>query len=179
MPITSIPTTSTGRAEPVAAEAEQAGQEPQGEPWAPVDLAERLRRAIVLLRRQSRRQDPPEMSIAQISALVTVVRCGPLGVGRLAELEVLPSPAVTRLADKLEEAGLVERHPNPADRRGVLLAATDAGKDLVSLSEQANNAWLARCISVLPVGDRLALADGVQVLERLTGEREHDREVRS
>ncbi len=58
-------------------------------------------------RRQVRRQGPTELTISQFSALATgVVRAGPLGVGQLAEAEVLPSPAVTRLADKLEEAGL-------------------------------------------------------------------------
>ncbi len=35
---------------------------------------------------------------------------------------------VTRLVDRLERAGLVERLPNPADRRSVLVRATDAGR---------------------------------------------------
>ena len=35
----------------------------------------------------------------------------------------------TRLLDRLEKAGLVERLPNPADRRGVLVRATQAGRD--------------------------------------------------
>ena len=33
----------------------------------------------------------------------------------------------TRLVDRLEKAGLAERLPNPADRRGVLVRATAAG----------------------------------------------------
>ena len=35
----------------------------------------------------------------------------------------------TRLIDRLEKAGLVERLPNPADRRGVLVRATPAGHE--------------------------------------------------
>jgi DNA-binding MarR family transcriptional regulator len=35
----------------------------------------------------------------------------------------------TRLLDRLQKAGLVERLPNPADRRGVLVRATPAGRD--------------------------------------------------
>ena len=35
----------------------------------------------------------------------------------------------TRLLDRLEKAGLVERLPNPADRRGVLVRATPAGRN--------------------------------------------------
>lgn len=34
----------------------------------------------------------------------------------------------TRLIDRLEKAGLVERLPNPADRRGVLVRATAEGR---------------------------------------------------
>jgi DNA-binding MarR family transcriptional regulator len=35
----------------------------------------------------------------------------------------------TRLLDRLEKAGLVERLPNPADRRGVLVRATREGRE--------------------------------------------------
>ena len=35
----------------------------------------------------------------------------------------------TRLIDRLEKAGLVERLPNPDDRRGVLVRATPAGHE--------------------------------------------------
>ena len=35
----------------------------------------------------------------------------------------------TRLLDRLEKAGLAERLPNPADRRGVLVRATPAGRE--------------------------------------------------
>ena len=69
-------------------------------------LAGQVRRAIVLLWRQARRQAPSELTIAQLSALATAGVVGAIGVGQLAESEALPSPAMTRPADKLEEAGL-------------------------------------------------------------------------
>ena len=58
---------------------------------APHVLAARLRLSMVRLSRQLRRVDPSELTIAQFSALATVVRNGPLGVGQLAEIEGLPS----------------------------------------------------------------------------------------
>jgi DNA-binding transcriptional ArsR family regulator len=76
---------------------------------APNLLAARLRLSMVRLSRQLHRMDPNELTITQFSALATVVGCGRLGVGQLAEIEGLPSPAATRLADKLEEAGLVDQ----------------------------------------------------------------------
>lgn len=144
---------------------------PKLDPSAPNALAGRLRLSMVRLSRQLRRMDPSELTIAQFSALATVVRSGPLGVGQLAEIEGLPSPAVTRLADKLEEAGLVARRTNPADRRGVKLEATAKGAQLIERRAQIGNAWLAEQLSALSKADRLAVERAVAVLESFATER--------
>jgi DNA-binding MarR family transcriptional regulator len=138
---------------------------------APNLLAGRLRLLMVRLSRQLRRRDSSELTIAQLSALATVVRSGPLGVGQLAEIEGLPSPAATRLADKLEEAGLVARRTNPADRRGVQLVATAKGTELLERRAQVGNAWLAEHLSALSQADRLALERAMAVLESFVTER--------
>jgi len=138
---------------------------------APNILAGRLRLSMVRLARQLRRMDPNELTITQFSALATVVRSGPLGVGHLAEIEGLPSPAATRLADKLEEAGLVARQPNPSDRRGVRIVATVKGADLLERRARIGNAWLAEQLSALCKADRLAVERAVAVLESFATER--------
>jgi len=137
---------------------------------APHLLAARLRLSMVRLTRQLRRVDPSELTIAQFSALATVVRNGPLGVGHLAEIEGLPSPAATRLADKLELAGLIARRMNPADRRGVQLVATPAGTELLERRARIGNAWLAGHVSALCKPDRAALERAVTVLESFATE---------
>ena len=134
-------------------------------------LAERLRLSMIRLGRQLRRHDPSELSIAQVSGLASVVHAGPLGVGQLAELEGLPSPAATRLADKLEAAGLVARQANPGDRRGVQVVATAAGADLLARRVRAGNARLAERLAALNESDRRALERAVAVLESLAAER--------
>jgi DNA-binding MarR family transcriptional regulator len=134
-------------------------------------LAGRLRLSMIRLSRQLRRHDPSELTITQLSSLATVVRCGPIGIGKLAEIEGLPSPAATRLADKLEEAGLITRRTNPTDRRGVHVAASDAGADLFARRERSGNAWLAERLARLSKVDRLALERAVAVLEVLATER--------
>jgi len=136
----------------------------------PQALAGRLRLSMIRLSRQLRRYDPSELTIAQLSLLASVVQAGPIGVGQLAETEGLPSPAVTRLADKLEEAGLVTRRANPADRRGVHLVATVQGEQLLARRREAGNAWLAGHLSALSEDDRLALERAVGVLESLAAQ---------
>ena len=158
---------------PVDATKGEISKEPGGP--APQALAGRLRLSMIRLSRQLRRYDPSELTIAQLSLLASVVQAGPIGVGQLAEIEGLPSPAVTRLADKLEEAGLVTRQANPADRRGVHLAATVQGEQLLARRREAGNAWLAGHLSALSEDDRLALERAVGVLESLIAQHPEDR----
>jgi DNA-binding MarR family transcriptional regulator len=51
-----------------------------------------------------------------------------LPVGAVADGLLNRAADVTRLVDRLERAGLVERLPNPTDRRSVLVRATDQGR---------------------------------------------------
>ncbi len=134
-------------------------------------LAGRLRVSMIRLSRQIRRRDPSELTIAKLSALATVVQSGPLSVGQLAEIEGLPSPAATRFADKLEEAGLVERRANPEDRRGILLVATARAAELLDNRDRVGTSWLAGRLGTLSESDRRALERAVTVLESLAAER--------
>lgn len=51
-----------------------------------------------------------------------------LPVGAVADGLLNRASDATRLIDRLERAGLAERFPNPADRRGVLVRATAEGR---------------------------------------------------
>ncbi|GAA3017310.1 MarR family winged helix-turn-helix transcriptional regulator [Streptosporangium longisporum] len=49
---------------------------------------------------------------------------GPCTTGEIAELTGLTSGSATRLVDRLQKAGLAERHPDPHDRRKMLVTLT-------------------------------------------------------
>jgi DNA-binding MarR family transcriptional regulator len=131
----------------------------------PAGLAERLRLTFVRLGRQLRRDDPPGLTITLYSALSTVVDHGELAIGELAEAEGVPASAATRIADRLEEAGLLTRRANPRDRRGVNVASTAEGRRLVADRRQRGNAWLAARLAGLTQEQRQTLADALGVLE--------------
>jgi DNA-binding MarR family transcriptional regulator len=59
--------------------------------------------------------------------------------GELGRALMLSSGAMTNRIDRLEAAGLVERVRDPRDRRGVLVALTDAGRKTIdgAVTEQA------------------------------------------
>lgn len=54
--------------------------------------------------------------------------CG-IRMFEVADAIVMSRSGLTRLIDRLEQAGLVERRTCPSDRRGNFLAITDAGRD--------------------------------------------------
>lgn len=71
----------------------------------------------------------------QYEALVAICALDPdhegMPLGAVAEGLYTRASDVTRLVRRLEEAGLVERQPSAADRRVVLVRASDTGRDLV------------------------------------------------
>jgi DNA-binding MarR family transcriptional regulator len=54
---------------------------------------------------------------------------GPMSLSELAEAVRVDAPYATLIVDSLEERGLVERRPDPADRRRKLVALTPEGKE--------------------------------------------------
>jgi DNA-binding MarR family transcriptional regulator len=69
--------------------------------------------------------------------------------GKLAERADLSSGAMTNRLDRLEEAGLIRRLPEPSDRRGVQVELTDAGHKAYEDSVAAQAAKEALVASAL------------------------------
>jgi DNA-binding MarR family transcriptional regulator len=70
----------------------------------------------------------------EFDVLATLRRAGApflLSPTRLYEAAMISSGGMTARLDRLERAGLIERHPDPNDRRGKLIALTDAGRALI------------------------------------------------
>jgi DNA-binding MarR family transcriptional regulator len=70
-----------------------------------------------------------DVSMREYDVLYTLSKCpGPLRIGELGQHVLLSQPALSRMVDRLAERGLIERKADPADRRGVLLSLTEAGR---------------------------------------------------
>jgi DNA-binding MarR family transcriptional regulator len=64
----------------------------------------------------------------RIKALLRLAET-PLSLSGLAEALGVDAPYATLIVDTLEQRGLVERHPDPADRRRKQVELTPAGKE--------------------------------------------------
>jgi DNA-binding MarR family transcriptional regulator len=115
-----------------------------------------------LLRHSSR-----DLSLTSLATLSTLNRTGPRRVTDLAAVEGVTQPSVTTLVTNLERAGLVERRSDPADRRVVLVAITEAGADYLHSRRRASIEVFSRLIDELSPGDAAAIAAAVPALQRL------------
>ena len=69
--------------------------------------------------------------------------------------------------DELQDRGLIERRPDPADRRARLLSVTPSGKRLRELVQRDIQSREEPLLSRLPPGDRAAFLRALQTLAAL------------
>jgi DNA-binding MarR family transcriptional regulator len=94
-----------------------------------------LRTASIVSRALARVVEPSGLSLAQYNALRIIRGACSGGIPTLSirERMIEEGTTITRLLDKLEEAGLIRRERNLPDRRQVICVATDAGTKLLEM----------------------------------------------
>jgi DNA-binding MarR family transcriptional regulator len=132
-------------------------------------LAAGLRISIMRLSRRLRQErgGPDDLTPNQLGVLGTLTRHGPLALGELAAHERVQPPSMTRTVTSLVEIGLVQREPNPADGRQVLVGLTDRGRDVVRESRRRKEAWINHVLADLTPDERRILREAAPILERI------------
>lgn len=96
-----------------------------------------------------------------------------LSPGQLVQQTLVSSGTMTNRVDRLERNGHVERRPDPADRRGVLVRLTPAGRDVVDAAMADLLDRERSLLTELPTADQQRLA---ALLRRMLAPLEsHDR----
>ena len=72
------------------------------------------------------------LSVLEWRVLATLADSGPVTIGQLAQKSVSKQPTVTRLLDRMEEQGLVERLPAAKDRRLTMVRMTRSGDKMIA-----------------------------------------------
>jgi DNA-binding MarR family transcriptional regulator len=136
------------------------------------ELAEGLHRALSKLFSILRRGDPSgvvagELTLAQLSILVTLLDQGPIRMTDLAAHERVRTPTTTVAIRRLEKIGLVKRSRDPSDLRAVLVDITPRG--LAVHRESLNNRLtaLVALLSHLSGPDLESLTKALAPLEHL------------
>jgi DNA-binding MarR family transcriptional regulator len=125
-------------------------------------VLEELGRLIrVLTRISGGPDDELAMTATQRLAMFELVEGGPMRLSDLAARIGSSAPTASRAVDALADAGLVERLPDPSDRRAVQIELTPAGRARVEMR-------MARVAEVFrPAAGRLSDADRKRLAELL------------
>jgi DNA-binding MarR family transcriptional regulator len=138
------------------------------------DLGAALVDAVWGLRRVTRRvvrESFPEPALppSEAELLAAVSRAKGTSVNDVAQALQLAPNTVSTLVGRLVQAGLLERRPDPADRRAARLHLTVAGHARVRQFRRHREDVLERALGTLAADERHALAAALPALRRLAG----------
>ena len=132
------------------------------------ELAHRLHSAAIHLLRRLRTEDPASgLTGPQGSALSVLVFGGPAPLTRLASLEQVRPPTMSRLIADLERGGLVARSPDRSDRRVQWIEATEKGQRVLHEGRARRVARLEADLAALGSAELRLLERAMPVLQRV------------
>jgi DNA-binding MarR family transcriptional regulator len=135
---------------------------------ASLDLSRQFRPLLTRVYQMVRRRSPDwDLSAAQASVLTTLVDRGPLRMGELAAIEGVQMPTATSVVAGLVKLDLVERIPNPQDRRAVVVGITARGDAQIGELVEERNTRFAELLDRLSDEERCLLRAAVPVMAHL------------
>lgn len=137
---------------------------------ATTETADQLRLAVGRLARRLRTQSAGGLTPSQRSVLASLMRHGPLTMGRLADIEGISRPSITGIVGRLAERGLVRRVPDPTDGRQMLAEVTADGDAAVRRGREERTAFLVQRMERLDDEERDVLARAAVLMRRMVEE---------
>ena len=129
------------------------------------DLANRLHSTAIHLLRQARMADRETgLSPERLSLLSVLVFAGPQTLSRLAHLEQVSRPAISRSVSSLVELGLVRTERSDRDRRTVTAEATPRGRRLMDAGRRRRIERIAAGLEGLTVLELETLSQAARIL---------------
>jgi DNA-binding MarR family transcriptional regulator len=130
-------------------------------------LASELRVVLGHLIRRLRAEH--RFSLSQGAVLGRLDREGRQSASRLATAERVRPQSMGQTVAELESQGLVERRPDPNDRRSALIELTEAGRTELREDRRRREGWLAEALDSSFSSEERALLDrATRLLSRLT-----------
>ena len=130
-------------------------------------LASELDARLISLWKVIGRVQRHDLSRTAASLLARLRDGGPQRITALADGEAVAQPTMTTLVGRLERAGLVERRPDPADARAVLVTITSEGLERLLAIREARAAAVEARLAALDSEEREVLAAAIPVLDKL------------
>jgi DNA-binding MarR family transcriptional regulator len=137
------------------------------------ELAGELQRVLSRVFSVLRRSDPTrdaatnDLTLAQLSILLTLLEQGPIRMTELAAHERVRTPTTTVAIRRLEKLGLVKRSRDPSDLRAVLVDITPEGLAQHQEALANRRAFLGTLLAKLGPEELEMLSKALVPLERI------------
>jgi len=135
------------------------------------ELASELQRVLSkvysVMRHTGRTSTSGDLTLAQLSILLTLLDQGPIRMTDLAAHERVRTPTTTVAIRRLEKLGLVKRSRDPSDLRAVLVDITPEGLAQHRESLASRQAHLAALLAILNEDELETLTKALAPLERI------------
>ena len=132
-------------------------------------VADALHSAAIHLLRGVREEDERTgIGPARLSALSVLVFAGPMRLTKLAQVEQVKPPTMTKVVAGLQAGGLVSRHADAEDGRAVRLEATPRGTKLLRDARRRRVARLTTALRGLAPEEIDVLARAAVIIERVS-----------
>ncbi len=116
--------------------------------------------ARALTRLAEQRLRPLGLGVAHVPVLLALSREGSLSVGQLARSARVEQPTATALVQRMEAAGLLERGPDPDDRRSTRVRLGARGQQVVEQALELRRQAVAAATADL-TAEEVAQLDGL------------------
>ncbi|MBZ6250915.1 MarR family transcriptional regulator [Streptomyces sp. A13(2022)] len=137
------------------------------------DLIVAVERMVRYVRQSAR---TGSLSTAASSTLGRLEREGPQRLTELARAEGVSQPNMTQLVTRLERAGLVRRTADASDGRGVLVAVTSTGLEVVARRRAERARALEQLMEDMTGPERQATTTALLALARVVENRQETSE---
>ncbi len=123
-----------------------------------------LKKSIDKLNDQLNGKSCSNVSLAQCHTILELGEQGRPTIGQLAKSMGLDKSTLSRTIDSLVKKGLVDRVPNPSDRRYTLINLTKGGESTCKQINSTNDAYFERIFKAIPKGEHDKIIQSFELL---------------
>jgi DNA-binding MarR family transcriptional regulator len=127
----------------------------------------RLRMVLGRVGRILRQQTDDGLLYPQISLMFSISRNGPISPTKLAALEGVSGPSVTRSLETLRRGGFISRGASSSDGRASVITLTLEGQEELTRVLHSRDVWLSQHLSRLTPEELNEIVGLIPVLEKL------------
>ncbi|MCE6995433.1 MarR family transcriptional regulator [Saccharothrix sp. S26] len=127
---------------------------------------------LEVLWERSREVSAAPLSVSQLRAMFVLERAEPMNLRSLGEALSSSPPSVSRLCDRLQAAGFLDRSTSATNRREVELRLSERGRGYLRELRARRKERLREVIESMPSAARKALFDGLTSFHEAVSELE-------